>query len=193
MLKQVAHICLFVGLFGGLFGGVLTSSPAEAGQNNPALPGLLAALKSAPDAAAAEKIANDIWQLWTEHDTDPVINRQMQRGLLLMQTGRLRQAAGLFTRIIEADPQFAEAWNKRATIYFQLGMMAESKADIARTLALESNHFGALSGLGMVEIHLGRPEAALAAFRAAADIHPQMLQNSPIIDRLEKMLRGRAL
>ena len=193
MLKRLVHICLFWSLFAGFFGGFLTSSPAIAGQNNPALPGLLAALKSAPDPAAAEKIANDIWQVWTRHDTDPVINRQMQRGLLLMRNGKLQQAAGLFTRIIEADPQFAEAWNKRATVYFQLGMMAESKADIARTLALEDSHFGALSGLGMVEIHLGRPEAALAAFRAAAEIHPQMLHNQPIIESLETLLRGRPL
>ncbi len=176
-----------------LSGGFLASSTGLAGQNNPALPGLLAALKIAPDPAAAEKIANDIWQLWTEHDTDPAINRQMQRGLWLMRTGKLEQAAGLFTRIIEADPQFSEAWNKRATVYFQLGRMAESKADIARTLALEDSHFGALSGLGMVEIHLGRPEAALAAFRAAAEIHPQMLYNQPLIDSLEALLRGRPL
>jgi tetratricopeptide (TPR) repeat protein len=189
MLKHLLAKCLSIALLGGF----LTSSLAIAGQNNPALPGLLAALKSAPDPAAAEKIANDIWQVWTRHDTDPVINRQMQRGLLLMRNGKLQQAAGLFTRIIEADPQFAEAWNKRATVYFQLGMMAESKADIARTLALEDSHFGALSGLGMVEIHLGRPEAALAAFRAAAEIHPQMLHNQPIIESLETLLRGRPL
>ena len=93
-------------------------------------------------------------------------------GIDLMQSGQLRAAKAVFSYIIDQDNKFAEAWNKRATVLFFMGEFEKSKIDIAQTLALESNHFGALAGLGMVEIHLGNPKAALEAYKSAASINP---------------------
>ena len=88
------------------------------------------------------------------------------------------------------DNEFAEAWNKRATVLFFLGEFERAKLDIAKTLELENNHFGALAGLGMVEIHLGNPKAALRAYRRATMINPHLKDVKEAILRLEKELKG---
>ena len=94
------------------------------------------------------------------------LSKHMQMGIDLMQSGQLRAAKAVFSYIIDQDNKFAEAWNKRATVLFFMGEFEKSKIDIAQTLALESNHFGALAGLGMVEIHLGNLKAALKLIKA---------------------------
>ena len=92
--------------------------------------------------------------------------------------------------MIEQDNEFAEAWNKRATVLFFMGEFEKAKLDIAKTLMLEENHFGALAGLGMVEIHLGNPKAALDAYKRAALINPHLNDVKKAILRLEEQLKG---
>ena len=116
---------------------------AWADQNNPALDALFVELKDAQTPVAAANTANTIWEIWTNHESDDDINRLMNDGLKAMQYGDLRLADRLFSDVISLDPNFAEGWNKRATIRFQLGLFEKSRADIAETLRLEERHFGA--------------------------------------------------
>ena len=114
----------------------------------------------------------------------------MQMGIELMHSGQLDAANAVFSYIIQQDNEFAEAWNKRATVLFFMGEFERAKYDIAQTLALERNHFGALAGLGMVEVHLGNPKAALEAYRRAAFINPHLQDVQQAIARLEENLKG---
>ena len=111
----------------------------------------------------------------------------------MMNQGDYIHAEGIFTDIIAEDPNFAEAWNRRATLYFIMGQFGKSRADIAQTLAIEPRHFGALAGLGLIEMHLQNYEAALLAYEEAAAIHPHMGEVNDIIARLQDKVKGLAL
>ena len=161
-----------------------------ADQRDPELGILFPKLKSAKTVEDAEEISGRIWQIWTTHNANSILSRQMQMGIDLMQSGRLDAANAVFSYVIQQDKEFAEAWNKRATVLFFMGEFEKAKHDIAQTLALESNHFGALAGLGMVEVHLGNPRAALEAYRRAASINPHLKDVQQAISRLEVKLKG---
>ena len=99
----------------------------------------------------------------------------------------------LLDEVILLRPDFAEAWNKRATVYFLQRDYGNSLADIRKTLALEPRHFGALAGLGMILETLGRDEEALRALQRALDLNPQLESVRESVDSLEKKLSGRAI
>ena len=103
----------------------------------------------------------------------------------------LHEALITFSRLIEMQPKFAEAWNKRATVYYALHDYDASARDIAETLKLEPRHFGALSGLGLVNIALGRYQAALTAFEMAVAHHPNLRGARENIKNLKEELRER--
>ena len=166
---------------------------ALADQSNPELDSLFLDLQNAPTPSSAANTASEIWDIWTNHESNEDINRLMQEGLNAMRFGDLRLADRLFSDVIALDPNFAEGWNKRATVRFQLGMFERSRADIAETLRLEDRHFGALAGLGIVELHLSNPEAALRAYQAALALYPQMQDVLPIIKALEEQVLGQPL
>ena len=163
---------------------------AYADQRSPELRKLFSDLKSTGSQKYGDEIASKIWQIWTTHSYDTALSKQMQMGIELMQSGQLSAANAVFTNVISQDNEFAEAWNKRATVLFFLGEFERAKLDIAKTLELENNHFGALAGLGMVEIHLGNPKAALRAYRRATLINPHLKDVKQAILRLEKELKG---
>ena len=163
---------------------------AHADQRSPELERLFSDLRSADTQKDGEKISNKIWQIWSTHSSDSTLSKQMQMGIELMQSGQLSAANAMFTYVINQDNEFAEAWNKRATVLFFMGEFEKAKLDILKTLLLEQNHFGALAGLGMVEMHLGNPKAALNAYRRAASINPHLTDVKKAIIRLEKELKG---
>ncbi len=165
-------------------------SRLHADQADARLPTLFEALKNTSDAVAAEAIAGQIWAIWSEHGDDERLSQNLQLGTAQMNAGRLRQAEQIFTTIIDTDPAFAEAWNKRATVYFLMGAFAQSKRDIAQTIIREPRHFGALSGLGIVETHLGNYTAALKAYEQAATLHPYLEGYGDITAALEKLAAG---
>ena len=90
-------------------------------------------------------------------------------------------------------PDFAEAWNKRATVRFLIGNDAGSRRDIARVMELEPRHFGALSGLGMINMRSGDLQAALQAFEAALRVNPHLDQAVDVTEQLRRRLRGQPL
>ncbi len=180
---------ILVGLcFSAVF--LFALNTANADQRDPELDILFSKLKSAETIEDAEQISGRIWQIWATHNASSILSRQMQMGIDLMQSGQLDAANAVFSYVIQQDNEFAEAWNKRATVLFFMGEFERAKYDIAQTLALERNHFGALAGLGMVEVHLGNPKAALEAYRRAASINPHLQDVQQAISRLEEKLKG---
>ena len=165
----------------------------KADQNDPRLPKLFESLKSATDAKTAKLTASDIWRIWSEKPDDKRIAELLRQGTEQMNAGQLRKAEKLFTLVINAAPDFAEAWNKRATVYFLMGAYDLSKKDIAQTIAREPQHFGAWSGLGLVETHIGNYDAALKAYEKAAKIHPFLEGYENMVEKLRKLAQGTPL
>ena len=162
----------------------------HAGQDDLRLNNLFLDLRKASDSERAKETSSKIWQIWSEHPNDEVLTKALQSGIQLMNTGQLRDAEQVFTSIIAADNSFAEAWNKRATVYFMMGKYLQSKKDIAQTIMREPRHFGAFSGLGLVEIHFGNYEAALKAYQKAAELHPYLEGYENIVTALTRLKRG---
>ena len=158
-------------------------STVAADQSDASLALLFAELRTTMDADRAADIEGRIWRLWSNSQTEAA-NEPFNDGVFLMSQGALLEAQAKFSKAIEIAPEFAEAWNKRATVLFYLGKTDESVRDIQRTLALEPRHFGALSGLAMINRDLGRDEAALDVLNQTMEIYPAM----PGIDERMKSL-----
>ena len=162
----------------------------QADQTDIRLPALFEKLHATSDKVTAEAIADQIWAIWSEHGDDERLSQNLLLGTAQMNAGSLRAAEETLTTIIDTDPAFAEAWNKRATVYFLMGAFSQSKRDIAQTIIREPRHFGALSGLGLVETHLGNYAAALKAYEQAAALHPYLEGYEGITTALKKLAAG---
>ena len=120
------------------------------------------------------KIAEEgIWKVWGRSG-NPSHDRLYQHGVHQMQSGELGGAVGSFTTLIELAPEFAEAWNKRATLYFMLGKNDLSISDCEEVLSREPNHFGALSGYGLLMLRQRKYQRALEYFEQALTANPNM-------------------
>lgn len=148
------------------------AGPAGADQTDPRLDALFERLQAAESRREARPIEQRIWRIWHMHDEEEVL-AVMSRGRFYLRQERLERARGAFDQAIELAPEFAEAWNARATVNYMLGNYRESLADIERVLELEPRHFGALSGRGLCWEALDKPEKALTAFEAALEVHPR--------------------
>jgi len=161
--------------------------PAAADQNDPRLVPLFSALKSAPTTEAARPIEETIWQVWA-NSGDPTVDTLMAEGVARLNIGDNDAALALFDQVVKLTPAFAEGWNKRATTLYTMGRFEESVGDIDKVLALEPRHFGALSGLGMCDIRLGKEREAFAAFQRAASVDPNLPGVQANIEALKKRL-----
>ncbi len=148
----------------------LPPEPPETGHELGALLVCFRALceNSEPGRSAAE---DQIWAIWSNHPEEQ-LTAQMARGIRLLATGELARAEVVFDRLIERDPKWAEAWNKRATVYFLQGRDSASIGDIFHTLELEPRHFGALGGFAQVCMRNGAPDAARAALERLLAVNP---------------------
>ena len=163
--------------------------PTRADQDDPRLDGLFERLQHTPDPAEAEALEQRIWRVWLESN-DAAVNRLMQQGVLALQGQHYAPALHAFDRLVEEAPQFAEGWNKRATVHFLMGNWRASVRDIQRTLTLEPRHFGALFGLGLIYDALDQPEAALRSFEATLELNPHSESTRHMIEQLRQQLRG---
>jgi tetratricopeptide (TPR) repeat protein len=135
-----------------------------------------------------------LWLLWGRSG-DPQIDRLMAQGSEQMQAGRYAEAIAAFSSVISRKPGFAEGWNRRATVYFLAGDYARSIADCDEVLKRNPSHFGALSGLGQIHAKLEQYEQALAWFRRALEVNPNLTgveENIRGIEQLLKEKRGRS-
>ena len=121
------------------------------------------------------------------------LNELMRRGLAQMSTGEYADAVATFSEMIQLDAGFAEAWNKRATVYYLMGEYGSSVKDIDRTLELEPRHFGAISGMGLIFLQLGDEVGALDAFEKVLEIHPHARGARFHVERLRERLRGKQI
>jgi tetratricopeptide (TPR) repeat protein len=165
------------------------SGAAEADQTDQRLPALFDRLKSSDSDDEAREVETQIWQIWSA-GPDRDVDALMLRGLRAMSEDQEAQALTVFNEMVQRKPDFAEGWNKRATVYFLMGDFEASVADIERTLALEPHHFGALSGLGQIYLALDRKEAALKAFEAALAIDPHLNGAKAAVRSIKKKLEG---
>jgi tetratricopeptide (TPR) repeat protein len=165
------------------------AEPVRADQDDPRLDGLFQRLQHTPDPAEAQVVEQQIWQLWLASE-DAAINRLMQQGVFAMNEQDYATALQTFTRMVDQAPDFAEGWNKRATVYYLMGDWSASVGDIQRTLALEPRHFGALFGLGLIYEKLDQPEAALRSFEATLVLNPHSESTRQMIEQLRQQLRG---
>jgi tetratricopeptide (TPR) repeat protein len=154
-----------------------------ADQRDSRLPPLFDRLLAAADPREAALVEQSIWAIWTGAG-DEKLDGLMERGLRAMNARDARAALAAFDELVEAAPEFAEAWNKRATLHWLLGNHARSVEDIAATLALEPRHFGALSGLAMIHEAQGRAFEAMEALEQVRSIHPHLPHLDERIQRL---------
>jgi tetratricopeptide (TPR) repeat protein len=129
-----------------------------------------------------------LWLLWSRSG-NAEIDRMMALGTEAMQAGRHSEAIGVFSGIIETKPEFAEGWNRRATVYYLAGQYDKSIADCYEVLKRNPRHFGALSGMGQIYVQLEDYENALRWYRRALEVNPNMLGVEMNIRLLEERLK----
>ena len=155
----------------GLILAVLLSAlamMARAGNVQP----LLDKLGQAETEAAASALIPQIWNDWINGHANDAEKEQMRAGLQAMERRDLAAAEKLFSELVETNPAFVEAWNKRATIRFMRGDLSGSESDVIQVLTLEPRHFGAISGLGLISLQQDNPEKALRAYEILLRVHP---------------------
>jgi len=160
---------------------------ASARQDDSRLDDLFMRLQTTADAQEAELIEGLIWTLWFQSG-DPDTDRLLASGNDAMGAGRYDEALARFSRVIERDPTFAEGWNRRATLHYLMGNFDASVRDIQETLAREPRHFGALSGLGLINTALERWDSAVKAYEEALRVNPFLSGAKSNIEDLRKKL-----
>jgi tetratricopeptide (TPR) repeat protein len=127
-----------------------------------------------------------LWAVWSRSG-DARVDQLLRRGISEMNGEHFGEAIATFTRIIELKPDFAEGWNKRATVYYLAGDYRHSLADCDEVIKRNPQHFGALSGYGQIYLQLDQPERALEYFRRALEVNPNLDGVQATIDRLEAL------
>jgi tetratricopeptide (TPR) repeat protein len=151
---------------------------------------LFEALKVAPDDESAKYVENRIWALWLASSSDTA-NLLMGRVKSATDAKDFDLAVKLLDAVIDIRPDFIEAWNRRATIYYTKKDFGRALADIHEVLAREPRHFGALSGLGIILQELGDEKHALEVFRRALAIHPRLERIPDLVKKLTDKVDGR--
>jgi tetratricopeptide (TPR) repeat protein len=151
---------------------------------------LFEALKVAPDNESAKYVENRIWAMWVATDSDTT-TLLMSRVKAAVDAKDVDLGIKLLTAIINIKPDYLEAWNRRATLYYQKKDFEDSLADIHEVLKREPRHFGALSGLGMIMQEIGDDKHALEAFRRALAVHPHLEHIPDLVKQLTEKVEGR--
>lgn len=158
-----------------------------ADQRDPELRSLFEKLKQAESSFKADLVVQSIWERWLLHP-NLKLTQAMQQAADVMQRGDLSIAENLFTKLIEEAPDWAEAWNKRATVRYYQDDLEGSIADIEATLALEPRHFGALSGLGMIQIRKQDYVQALETYELLQKIYPRSMDVEQMLPILRQQV-----
>ena len=151
---------------------------------------LFGALQAAPDAETAKAIEQRIWVLWM-HSKSDTTNLLMSRVQKAVADKDVNLALKLLDAIVKIKPDYVEAWNRRATIYYMRNDYGRSLDDIQHVLKLEPRHFGALTGLGLILQDIGSDKQALEVYRRALKVYPRLERVPDIVKQLEEKVEGR--
>ncbi|MEO1641896.1 MAG: tetratricopeptide repeat protein [Pseudomonadota bacterium] len=168
------------------FAGLLLVSSPDFGPSDQ----MFEDLKSAETEDDANSTALDIWAAWMESGSDAA-DLVMERAVNAQAQGDTELAKALYDRVIAIQPDYAEAWNRRATLFLAEENYAEALRDVNEALRLEPRHFGAWGGLGAVLESLGAKEEALEAYKKALEIYPLFPRARSAAARLTKEIEGR--
>jgi tetratricopeptide (TPR) repeat protein len=167
-------------------------APKAARGENYNLDTLFAGLKIAPDEASAKAIEDRIWALWLVSGSD-TCTLLMARVKDATDDKNFDLAIKLLDAVIELKPDYVEAWNRRATVYYLKQDYGHSLADLRVVLAKEPRHFGALSGLGLILQDIGDDKHALEAYRKALEIDPHLDNIPDVVKTLSEKVEGRPI
>jgi tetratricopeptide (TPR) repeat protein len=151
---------------------------------------LFGALKVAPDDASAKVIEERIWALWVVSRSDTT-NLLMTRVKTAIEAQDTDLALQLLDAIIKIKPDYIEAWNRRATLYYMKKDYGHSLADLRQVLKREPRHFGALSGLGLIMQDIGDDKQALEVYRRALAVYPRLQRIPDVVKTLQEKVEGR--
>ena len=166
---------------------------AESKDRNFKLSQLFEQLKKSNNDFMAFQIEMKIWNIWSTHPTREKLTQLLAKGSDLMSKRELEPAYKIFSTIIDSAPDWAEGWNKRATVLYLMGRYHDSLNDIEEVFKHESRHFGALSGQGLVQTKLGNYEKAIKSYQAVQKIYPSIRVAKVIIPQLRKLIKNEAI
>ena len=150
-------------------------------------------LKKSNNVSIAHEIEMKIWNIWVTHPTHDNLTQSLAKGSNLMPNGNLKAAYKIFSTIIESASDWAEGWNKRATVLYLMGRYQDSLIDIDEVLKRENRHFGALSGQGLVQTKLKNYEKAIKSYQAVQKIYPSIRAAKVMIPQLRKLIKEEAI
>ena len=182
-------LSLYVFLVLMFYGNVL----AESKDRDIRLNQLFEQLKKSNNASLAFEIEMKIWNIWSTHPTHDSLTQSLAKGSGLISKGELEAAYKIFSTIIESAPDWAEGWNKRATVLYLMGRYQESLKDIDEVLKRENRHFGALSGQGLVQTELKNYEKAIKSYQAVQKIYPSIRAAKVMIPQLRKLIKEESI
>ncbi len=151
---------------------------------------LFGALKVAPDDTIAKAIEERIWAQWVISRSDTA-NLLMTRVKTAIEAHETDLAIELLDSIVKIKPDYIEAWNRRATLYYLKKDYGRSLADIREVLKREPRHFGALSGLGLILQDIGDDKQALEVYRRALAVYPRLQRIPDLVKTLQEKVEGR--
>ena len=149
-------------------------------------------LKRERNEKAAERIASRIWEEWNRSDS-AIVDLMMQWSQQAVEKKKFDVALDFLDQVVILSPDYAEGWNRRATVHFMMHNYAKSMADIERTLELEPRHFGALSGLAQIMKETERRELALDAYQRVLVIYPMLRNAQNEVATLSEELTGEGI
>ncbi|WP_265262761.1 tetratricopeptide repeat protein [Spirulina subsalsa] len=140
---------------------------------------LLAQLKD-PDEGIREQATAEFWNLWLNQKGELGLE-YLKRAQALLDNGEFTKAEQILTKTIQNYPDFAEAWNRRAVLYYTQSRYLKSQKDCQKVVELNPIHFGAWHGLGLCYAAVGKYKPAIHAFRKALEIQPYATINQKLI------------
>jgi tetratricopeptide (TPR) repeat protein len=167
-------------------------APEQPATEPPSVDALFDRLYATENPLEGRQIEDKIWAAWMESGSDTV-DALMKGGVKVMDAGDYKRAEDIFSAMIELKPDYAEAYNKRATVRYLAGDYAGSVADIERTLKIEPRHFGALSGLAVIMEKLDNLPEALHAWRRALAADPFIADGPEKLKELRRRIDAQTL
>ncbi|MBL8659158.1 MAG: hypothetical protein JNM75_05325 [Rhodospirillales bacterium] len=149
------------------------------------LDALFRRLRAAADDPAGFTIEDEIWETWISH-SDPELAAILNAVIAATASNEYERAESILSTLLARAPDYAEAWNKRATLDFLRRRDDDSVAAIARTLALEPRHFGAIAGFAQICLRNGDPTSARIAFEVALRINPRLVAVRIAVEELKR-------